>query len=786
MFGYQLKIAWKSLKRSPVLSTLLVVGIGLGIAVSTAFVTTYYLIAQDPIPGKSDRLFHVQMDAWNPDSPWDDDRPEEPPNQLTWTDVWGVLGSDIPTAETAGFKANLTVHPEGERRPFRALARLCLADFFPMFEVPFAYGGPWDESADRGGETVVVLDHETNLKLFGGEDSVGRSVRIEDRTFTVTGVLAPWRPSTKFYDLNNSPFEAPEAMFLPFSLTEPMEIVSAGNDSGWKFYPGNEFSDFLASEQVWLQMWVQLDSPEQVAAYRAHLDAWAEEQRSVGRFQRPLNNRLRTVTEWMAVEEVMPDEAKTLLVVGLLFLVVCSVNLIGILLGKFLARAPEVGVRRALGASRASVFLQHVIECELIGVLGGVAGSRALGRCARRHQSAVRRSGQLRSRREHGRRGALPVARRRPHRRDLPVVADLPRRPGHLPEDPVARDGAKENPMHFGPIFRALMHHKARFLLVTLEVALTLAIVVNCVNMMVEMRGKYVRETGIDEEHIIVVQTEPFTPEFQDEDYVHEVRRADLEALGRRAGRPGGRRDGAGSALRRPVARPVASRSVPRWSPRRRPTSSYRVAWSTPWASRSSPGRDFAEADFEYEEDEDGNAVHRPVIVSQALADKFFPDGDALGKTIQNEEGQITNPIVGITRRMPNSWPEWDEGREVVSPLSGQAGRRAPDAVSRPCRAGRGRRGLRPPRAADAAHQRRPPGDRRTDGGRQGRHLRRPAGGDQDALDRHRSVGARDLARHRRSDRLHGRRAPPSDRYPPGFSAPRGATSSATSSSRTG
>jgi len=58
----------------------------------------------------------------------------------------------------------------------------------------------------------------------------------------------------------------------------------------------------------------------------------------------------------------------------MLFLLVCSVNLIGILLGKFLGRAAEVGVRRALGASRRWVFVQHLIECQLIGVIGCALG----------------------------------------------------------------------------------------------------------------------------------------------------------------------------------------------------------------------------------------------------------------------------------------------------------------------------------------------------------------------------------------------------------------------------
>jgi putative ABC transport system permease protein len=72
--------------------------------------------------------------------------------------------------------------------------------------------------------------------------------------------------------------------------------------------------------------------------------------------------------------EIEPAGIKSMSVVSMLFLVVCSLNLVGLLLGKFLARIPEVSVRRALGASRMQVFLQHVVECELIGIAGGAIG----------------------------------------------------------------------------------------------------------------------------------------------------------------------------------------------------------------------------------------------------------------------------------------------------------------------------------------------------------------------------------------------------------------------------
>jgi putative ABC transport system permease protein len=121
-------------------------------------------------------------------------------------------------------------------------------------------------------------------------------------------------------------------------------------------------------------MWVQLDTPEQRQAYSDFLDAYVMEQKNQGRFGRPLNNRLLDVMGWLKDQEVVPEEATGLLILSLLFLLVCAVNLIGILLGKFLSRAPEVGVRRALGASRTSVFLQHIVECELVGVIGGFLG----------------------------------------------------------------------------------------------------------------------------------------------------------------------------------------------------------------------------------------------------------------------------------------------------------------------------------------------------------------------------------------------------------------------------
>jgi putative ABC transport system permease protein len=288
----------------------------------------------------------------------------------------GIMKSDIPRRQTGLFKTALYVFPDAKiGQPFRETIRLASSDFFPMFDVPFRYGSGWDRKADEGPEPVVVLSDEMNDRLFGGKNSVGKTVRISDRDFRVVGVIAGWAPSIKFYDLTQNFIERPENIYMPFNFLKPMQLRTFGNSDGWGSSGGlSGFDGFLQSETCWIQMWVELPDKAVLAKYKDFLTAYVLDQKKHGRFQRPMNNRVSTVHEWMRDQRVVPPETTAMLIVSLLFLGVCAVNLVGLLLGKFLARASEVGVRRALGASRADIFLQHVVECELIGIVGGAIG----------------------------------------------------------------------------------------------------------------------------------------------------------------------------------------------------------------------------------------------------------------------------------------------------------------------------------------------------------------------------------------------------------------------------
>jgi putative ABC transport system permease protein len=108
--------------------------------------------------------------------------------------------------------------------------------------------------------------------------------------------------------------------------------------------------------------------------YLAFLNAYTEQQKKLGRFPRPINNRLSDVMEWMENQEVVDDDAQVMLGLSFLFLVVCLLNTIGLLLAKFLGKSGDIGLRRALGGSRSNLFVQHLVESGLIGLGGGIAG----------------------------------------------------------------------------------------------------------------------------------------------------------------------------------------------------------------------------------------------------------------------------------------------------------------------------------------------------------------------------------------------------------------------------
>lgn len=375
MLGYYARLALLGMRRTPGLTGLTVVTVALGIGVFMAALTVFYQMAADPIAHKSDRLYAVQLDSWDPAEPFNDDRADLPPWELTWRDAMALRDSDVPVRQAAMHKVSLVVQPaRHEIKPFEALGRLTDGDFFGLFDLRFVHGGAWQRGADDAGERLVVISRAMNDRLFGGEDSVGRTLILDDEEFRVVGVTEDWQPMPKFYDVNNGPFDESEEIFIPMGVGRQMEMYSAGNTNCWKDEDIGSYEQFINSECVWWQYWVELDNPAQREAYAAFLDGYVAEQKTLGRFGRPMNNRITPVPEWLELRRVVRNDNKVLVGLSFLFLAVCLFNTVGLMLSKFLGKAPQVGIRRALGARRGAVFGQQLVEVGAIGLGGGILG----------------------------------------------------------------------------------------------------------------------------------------------------------------------------------------------------------------------------------------------------------------------------------------------------------------------------------------------------------------------------------------------------------------------------
>jgi putative ABC transport system permease protein len=304
-----------------------------------------------------------------------DQKPDLPPWQLTYRDALAVMESDIPDRTVLMHKAVGVLSTEdGAVQPERVLTRVTSADFFAAFDVPFQYGGTWSAEADRGPEPVMVISRTMNEKYFGGANSVGREIRWDDREFRIVGVRDHWQPMPTFYDVNNGNLQESEEVYIPFGWNAAAEIYSAGNTNGWKPEEINTYQDFLNSESIWIQAWVELPDAATRERFQAFLDNYAMGQKQGGRHPRPINNRLTPVDQWLIDNDVVGNDDRVLVGLAFAFLAVCLLNTVGLLLAKFLNNAAITGVRRALGASRRQVFLQHLVEVGVISGIGALCG----------------------------------------------------------------------------------------------------------------------------------------------------------------------------------------------------------------------------------------------------------------------------------------------------------------------------------------------------------------------------------------------------------------------------
>ena len=376
VIGYYIDLALHGLRRNKVLTALMIVAIAVGIGASMTTLTIMHLLAGDPLRGRSGQIFYPQVE---PDPGSKAREPHDVMDYQSAMDLWSARRAD---RQALVINSRVKLLAPDTRLPPLMLSMLSTTtDFFTMFEVPIRFGRPWTAEDDAAHARVAVISADLNDRLFGGQNSVGRTLRLKNSDVRIVGVLAPWRPSPLFYDVRGGRFSSgdtanfydkPEGVITPF--TTALE-VNDGNFVPFTCWSNPTTPGHLQNAScVWVALWVQLGDAARVASYRRFLDGYVAQQHALGRITRVDNTRLRSLPEWLDFNGVVPGDVKLQTSLAFAFLAICLCNVVGLLLAKFLRRGGEIGLRRALGATRRAVFIQCLVEAGVIGALGGLGG----------------------------------------------------------------------------------------------------------------------------------------------------------------------------------------------------------------------------------------------------------------------------------------------------------------------------------------------------------------------------------------------------------------------------
>ena len=221
--------------------------------------------------------------------------------------------------------------------------------------------------------------------------------------------------------------------------------------------------------------------------------------------------------------------------------------------------------------------------------------------------------------------------------------------------------------MEFGPIFRAMSKKKIGVALLVAEVAVTMAIVLNCINMVVDNKARMTIPSGLDEENILSISMQSYGDAFEEDAFVDQVREQDLELIRTQPGVIDATPispvplQGGGSSTQVKVPGSSSETLV------RAPIYTVDEHFLATLGLELVEGRPFTKQDILPRPDPDAPpSAPRPlnVIVTKALADALYPDGDALGQQITDGNDESVDTIVGVVGYMYTPYDNGASGME--------------------------------------------------------------------------------------------------------------------------
>ncbi|OLC79354.1 MAG: hypothetical protein AUH72_14550 [Acidobacteria bacterium 13_1_40CM_4_65_8] len=341
-----LRHAWRSIVRMPVLATVVVVSLGVGIGVNTAVFSWIQAVVLRPLPGVSDSAsFHLV-------EPRAETGSYAGMSWLEYRDLSERLRSlpDLLAFRIVPFNVGETGRVE------RTFGLLVSGNYFSSLRLRPALGRfiRADEVARAGGEPVVVISHEYWQTRFGGAaTALGQTIRVNDRQLTIVGVT-PERFQGTVLSLN---FD----LWLPATLAPA--LLGGSRELEDRSLRGYSAMGKLAPHVTRAQAQAELDQ-----AMRELAQAYPETNKKMQGEVLPF---------WQAPrgpQRMLAQALVTLQGIMLLLLLAVCGNTANLMLARASARQREIGVRLALGAGPWRIASSLLTENLMLALLGAGLG----------------------------------------------------------------------------------------------------------------------------------------------------------------------------------------------------------------------------------------------------------------------------------------------------------------------------------------------------------------------------------------------------------------------------
>jgi len=302
---------------------------------------------------------------------------------LTWADADAILRG-IPDVETVSSEVvlNTSITREGLRRSGKVVG--VDSTYFRLTNLELTYGRHFTPAQVANGLPVAIIGHGVRTRFFTTEDPIGKTIKVGENWVTVVGVLEDRRVTDQsasrlgIRDANMDVYVPVRTMLLRFrnraQLTQrdielasrPVQVTNTNE--------ADQESEERRAERLNRN---QLDRIIVRVRDSRMVPSVAEVTR------RMLTRRHNTVVDFeITVPELLlrqEQRTKTIFNVVLgaiasISLLVGGIGIMNIMLASVLERIREIGVRRAVGATRNDVLFQFLSEAVLISVAGGVAG----------------------------------------------------------------------------------------------------------------------------------------------------------------------------------------------------------------------------------------------------------------------------------------------------------------------------------------------------------------------------------------------------------------------------